>query len=115
MTAVYPLPAAKLRVKLEAEAIDAVQQSQWIGDENARKHTEVYAERLNATAGNLPQLLSEVNEESLSRSYRFLKKQVQDRLDKLISTQETGKDEIDRVASIRSSSFLLGEISKMGF
>lgn len=116
MTATYPLTIAQLRVKLLAESINAMQASQWTpADEVADKHTEIYRRRLETIAGNLDQLISENDHESMSRSYRFLQKGVQRSVDKLMAAEETGEEEIDRAASARASMFLLAEIAKMGY
>lgn len=116
MTTTHPLTIEQLRVKLLAESVNAMQAIQWLpADEATQKHTEVYRRRLETTAGNLDQLISETDHESMSRSYRFLQKGVQHSVDKLMSAEETGDEEINRAATARASIFLLAEIAKMGY
>lgn len=112
---VYPLNPAKLRIKLEAEAIDAVQSTHHMPEGSGRDSVEIYAEKLNVIAENLDELLNYPTEEQLVARYSSLKKDVQDRIDCLVSVEASGIEAITRNSGEnRASAFLLSEITKMG-
>lgn len=115
MSAVYPLEPAKLRIKLEAEAIDAVQSTHHMPEGPGRESVESYAEKLNVIAENLEGLLNHPTEEQLVERYSSLKKNVQDRIECLVSVEASGIEAIIRNSGEnRASAFLLSEIIKMG-
>lgn len=112
---VYPLEPAKLRIKLEAEAIDAQQSALRLPEGSGRDAVEVYAEKLNVIAENLQALLNSPTKEQLVERYSTLKKNVQDRIDCLVSVEASGIEAIVRNSGEnRASAFLLSEIIKMG-
>lgn len=115
MTTAYPLEPAKLRIKLEAEAIDALQSTHHMPEGPGRDAVEIYAEKLNVIAENLQSLLNSPTEEQLVERYSSLKKNVQDRIDCLVSVEASSIEAITRNSGEnRASAFLLSEIIKMG-
>lgn len=115
MTTVYPLEPAKLRIKLEAEAIDALQSTHHMPEGPGRDSVEIYAEKLNVIAGNLHALLNSPTEEQLVERYASLKRNVQERFDCLVSVEASSVEAITRNSGEnRASAFLLSEIFKMG-
>lgn len=115
MAVVYPLKPAKLRIKLEAEAIEAIQSVQHLPKGPGRDSGEVYAEKLNVIAENLDALLNSPTSEQLVERYSVLKKDVQDRIDCLVSVEASGIEAIVRNSGEnRASAFLLSEIIRMG-
>lgn len=116
MTDTYPLTVKQLRVKLLAESVNAMQEIQGVTvDESEQKHNAIYRQRLEYMAGYLNQLISETSHKTMSRSYRFMREQTEERVADLIMAKETGDEEIERAASLDANLFLLDEIIKMGY